>query len=161
MTLLTPLLYVTNHATMTSLTPLLWRHWPCYYDVINPSFMTLLTLCYDVTNPPTMTPLTPLLWRHCSYYDAINPLYYDAINPSTMTPLTPLLWRHSGLYWWRCTSPQLLAKAGNFFKQSAIKQFLTEGERFIMTFTSILTYEEQAVYDIVNNLGSLVRSREG
>ena len=61
-----------NPATMTSLTPLIWRHLPLCYDVY-----------YDVTNPSNMTSLTPLLWRH-------GPLYYDvtkpATNPSTWLP---------------------------------------------------------------------------
>jgi oligosaccharide translocation protein RFT1 len=36
-----------------------------------------------------------------------------------------------------------------------MKQVLTEGERYIMTLFSVLTFSEQGVYDIVNNLGSL------
>lgn len=44
----------------------------------------------------------------------------------------------------------------SFFKQSFLKIFLTEGERFIMTIFKVLTFAEQGVYDIVNNLGSLV-----
>ena len=57
---------------MTSLTPLLWRHYPRYYDV---------------TNPATMTSLPPLLWRH-------YPRYYDVTNPATMTALLSLLRCH-------------------------------------------------------------------
>ncbi|RVE73238.1 hypothetical protein OJAV_G00048770 [Oryzias javanicus] len=44
----------------------------------------------------------------------------------------------------------------SFFKQSFLKQILTEGERYIMTFFSVLTFGDQGVYDIVNNLGSMV-----
>ncbi|XP_019849738.1 PREDICTED: protein RFT1 homolog isoform X1 [Amphimedon queenslandica] len=43
----------------------------------------------------------------------------------------------------------------SFFKQSLLKQFLTDGERYIMTILGLLTFAEQGVYDIVNNLGSL------
>lgn len=43
----------------------------------------------------------------------------------------------------------------SFFKQGIMKQVLTEGERYIMTLFSVLTFSEQGVYDIVNNLGSL------
>ncbi|XP_058802883.1 protein RFT1 homolog [Phymastichus coffea] len=43
----------------------------------------------------------------------------------------------------------------SFFKQSALKQLLTEGERLIMTFAPLLTFAEQGVYEVVNNLGSL------
>ena len=42
-----------------------------------------------------------------------------------------------------------------FYKQSMLKQFLTEGERYIMTIFGILTFSQQGVYDVINNLGSL------
>lgn len=41
----------------------------------------------------------------------------------------------------------------SFYKQSLIKQFLTEGERYIMTLFNILSFAEQGVYDVINNLG--------
>ncbi|KAM5279974.1 man(5)GlcNAc(2)-PP-dolichol translocation protein RFT1 isoform 3-T3 [Ctenodactylus gundi] len=44
----------------------------------------------------------------------------------------------------------------SFFKQSFLKQILTEGERYMMTFFNVLNFGDQGVYDIVNNLGSLV-----
>ncbi|KAJ9583564.1 hypothetical protein L9F63_022098 [Diploptera punctata] len=43
----------------------------------------------------------------------------------------------------------------SFFKQGILKQMLTEGERYIMTLFSVLSFSEQGVYDVVNNLGSL------
>lgn len=43
----------------------------------------------------------------------------------------------------------------SFLKQSLLKQFLTEGERYIMTIFSILSFEQQGIYDVINNLGSL------
>ena len=43
----------------------------------------------------------------------------------------------------------------SFYKQSMLKQFLTEGERYIMTIFGILTFGQQGVYDVINNLGSL------
>lgn len=43
-----------------------------------------------------------------------------------------------------------------FWKQSLLKQFLTEGEGYLMTFLGVLSFSEQGVYNIVNNLGSLV-----
>uniref|UniRef100_A0A8C3ABJ8 Protein RFT1 homolog n=1 Tax=Cyclopterus lumpus TaxID=8103 RepID=A0A8C3ABJ8_CYCLU len=43
-----------------------------------------------------------------------------------------------------------------FFKQSFLKQILTEGERYVMTFLNVLSFGDQGVYDIVNNLGSMV-----
>jgi len=44
----------------------------------------------------------------------------------------------------------------SFYKQSLLKQFLTEGEKYVMTIFSILTFGEQGIYEIINNLGSLV-----
>ena len=43
----------------------------------------------------------------------------------------------------------------SFLKNTTLKQFLTEGERFVMTFFSVITFAEQGVYDVINNLGSL------
>ncbi|XP_074643284.1 man(5)GlcNAc(2)-PP-dolichol translocation protein RFT1-like isoform X2 [Tubulanus polymorphus] len=43
----------------------------------------------------------------------------------------------------------------SFFKQSILKQFLTEGEKYAMTIFSILSFGDQGVYDVINNLGSL------
>lgn len=42
-----------------------------------------------------------------------------------------------------------------FFKQGILKQVLTEGERYVMTVFSVLSFAEQGVYDVVNNLGSM------
>uniref|UniRef100_A0A673ZLK7 Protein RFT1 homolog n=1 Tax=Salmo trutta TaxID=8032 RepID=A0A673ZLK7_SALTR len=41
-------------------------------------------------------------------------------------------------------------------EQSFLKQILTEGERYVMTFLNVLSFREQSVYDIVNNLGSMI-----
>jgi oligosaccharide translocation protein RFT1 len=49
----------------------------------------------------------------------------------------------------------LLIVAWTFLKQGAVKQLLTEGERMVMTIFNPLTFAEQGVYDVVNNLGSL------
>jgi len=43
----------------------------------------------------------------------------------------------------------------SFYKQAILKQLLTEGEKMIMTFLNPLTFDEQGIYDLVNNLGSL------
>ncbi|XP_011644754.1 protein RFT1 homolog isoform X1 [Pogonomyrmex barbatus] len=43
----------------------------------------------------------------------------------------------------------------SFFRQGILKQILTEGERLIMTIMPVLTFTEQGVYEIVNNMGSL------
>lgn len=36
-----------------------------------------------------------------------------------------------------------------------MKQVLTEGEKYVMTVSPVLTFSQQSIYDIVNNLGSL------
>ena len=41
-----------------------------------------------------------------------------------------------------------------FFKQSGLKQLLTEGERYVLSLSSV-SMHDQGVYEIVNNLGSL------
>jgi len=43
----------------------------------------------------------------------------------------------------------------SFLKQGLMKQLLTDGERYVMTFFNTLKFDQQGVYDIVNNLGSL------
>ncbi|ELT90521.1 hypothetical protein CAPTEDRAFT_96530 [Capitella teleta] len=50
----------------------------------------------------------------------------------------------------------LMQLTWSFFKQSFLKQLLTEGERFVMTFFNVLSFGDQGVYDVINNLGSLV-----
>ena len=44
----------------------------------------------------------------------------------------------------------------SFVKQGVLKQMLTEGERYVMTFFAAVPLAEQGVYDVVQNLGSLV-----
>ncbi|XP_067143120.1 man(5)GlcNAc(2)-PP-dolichol translocation protein RFT1 [Centruroides vittatus] len=43
----------------------------------------------------------------------------------------------------------------SFLKQTILKQLLTEGEKYVMSIFNILSFAEQGVYDVVNNLGSL------
>lgn len=43
----------------------------------------------------------------------------------------------------------------SFARQSIVKQILTEGEKYVMTISPVMTFTQQAMYDIVNNLGSL------
>lgn len=45
--------------------------------------------------------------------------------------------------------------AVSFFKQGLLKQVLTEGEKYVMSMSPVLTFSEQATYDVVNNMGSL------
>ena len=41
-----------------------------------------------------------------------------------------------------------------FFKQSILKQLLTEGEKYVLSISPASMYD-QGLYEIVNNLGSL------
>ncbi|XP_071082432.1 man(5)GlcNAc(2)-PP-dolichol translocation protein RFT1-like isoform X2 [Haliotis cracherodii] len=50
---------------------------------------------------------------------------------------------------------QLTSLVGSFFQQSLLKQVLTEGEKFVMTFLGALSFADQGVYDVINNLGSM------
>lgn len=50
---------------------------------------------------------------------------------------------------------ELVSLAWSFFKQSLLKQVLTEGERYVMTLFNALTLAQQGIYDVINNLGSL------
>lgn len=43
----------------------------------------------------------------------------------------------------------------SFAKQGVVKQILTEGEKYVMSVSPVMTFTEQATYDVVNNLGSL------
>lgn len=43
----------------------------------------------------------------------------------------------------------------SFAKQGVVKQLLTEGEKYVMSVSPVLSFSEQATYDVVNNLGSL------
>ncbi|XP_053375538.1 protein RFT1 homolog isoform X2 [Mercenaria mercenaria] len=43
----------------------------------------------------------------------------------------------------------------SIFKQSFLKQLLTEGEKYVMTIFGVLSFADQGIYDIVNNLGSM------
>lgn len=51
--------------------------------------------------------------------------------------------------------PQLCTLTISFAKQGCVKQLLTEGEKYVMSISPVLSFSEQAVYDVVNNLGSL------
>eukprot|EP00731_Ephydatia_muelleri_P003795 Em0001g3795a len=53
-------------------------------------------------------------------------------------------------------SVYLLHLTWSFFKNSFLKQLLTDGERYVMTIFGVLSFAQQGVYDVINNLGSLV-----
>ena len=43
-----------------------------------------------------------------------------------------------------------------YYTQSLFKQLLTEGERYLITVFNLLSFSESGVYDVINNLGSLI-----
>jgi oligosaccharide translocation protein RFT1 len=74
----------------------------------------------------------------------------------TATDLLPGADAATGTSWPLALPPDLSERAWNFWKQSLLKQFLTEGEGFLMTFLGVLSFSEQGVYNVINNLGSLI-----
>ncbi|CAF1521779.1 unnamed protein product, partial [Rotaria sordida] len=54
------------------------------------------------------------------------------------------------------TDPKLSNETATFFWQGILMKFLTEGERYIMSLFNLISYKEQAIFDIINNLGSLL-----
>ncbi|XP_010374500.1 protein RFT1 homolog isoform X2 [Rhinopithecus roxellana] len=84
----------------------------------------------------------------------------SVILKSILTAFLVLWLPHWGLYIFSLAQAFINWKEAkltwSFFKQSFLKQILTEGERYVMTFLNVLNFGDQGVYDIVNNLGSLV-----
>ncbi|XP_025311951.1 man(5)GlcNAc(2)-PP-dolichol translocation protein RFT1 isoform X1 [Canis lupus baileyi] len=117
----------------------LWLpHWGLYIFSLAQLFYTaLLVLCY-------VTYFTKLLGSSESTKQRALPV-------SRMTDLLPSITRSGAFVNWKEAK-----LTWSFFKQSFLKQILTEGERYIMTFLNVLNFGDQGVYDIVNNLGSLV-----
>lgn len=52
-------------------------------------------------------------------------------------------------------NPELQKLVLSFLKQGMLKQILTEGEKYVMSISPVLTFSQQATYDVVNNMGSL------
>ncbi|XP_005103879.1 protein RFT1 homolog [Aplysia californica] len=50
---------------------------------------------------------------------------------------------------------ELASLTASFFQQSFLKQILTEGEKYVMTFFDVLSFGDQGIYDVINNLGSM------
>ncbi|KAK8793487.1 hypothetical protein WA158_004846 [Blastocystis sp. Blastoise] len=82
-------------------------------------------------------------------------LYYIHSNPdpfyTSILSLFPHIEKNKPIFSTKHT-PLILS----FCKQSLIKQMLTESEKFVMTFLNILSFQEQGLYEAINNIGSLV-----
>ncbi|XP_024602246.1 protein RFT1 homolog isoform X2 [Neophocaena asiaeorientalis asiaeorientalis] len=113
-------------------------HWGLYIFSLAQLFYTaVLVLCYVIY-------FTKLLGSPESAKQQVLPV-------SRMTDLLPTITRSRAFVNW-----EEAKLTWSFFKQSFLKQILTEGERYVMTFLNVLNFGDQGVYDIVNNLGSLV-----
>ncbi|CAH7240058.1 protein RFT1 homolog [Phodopus roborovskii] len=117
----------------------LWLpHWGLYiFSLAQLFYTTVLVLCYVIY-------LIKLLRSPESVKQLTLPV-------SKITQLLPSITRSRAFVNW-----EEAKLTWSFFKQSFLKQILTEGERYVMTFLNVLNFGDQGVYDIVNNLGSLV-----
>ena len=64
---------------------------------------------------------------------------------SSILPSTPFIFDYNYLR---------LTRA--YYMQSIFKQILTEGEKYMIALFNLLSFSESGVYDIINNLGSLI-----
>ncbi|XP_012316148.2 protein RFT1 homolog isoform X3 [Aotus nancymaae] len=117
----------------------LWLpHWGLYiFSLAQLFYTTVLVLCYVIY-------FTKLLGSSES-------TKLQTLPVSRITDLLPNITRNGAFINWKEAK-----LTWSFFKQSFLKQILTEGERYVMTFLNVLNFGDQGVYDIVNNLGSLV-----
>lgn len=81
-------------------------------------------------------------------YSASYFIYFIFIDGQSMRKFLPSFGRQS-------LNTTLFQTTLSFIQNTALKQFLTEGERYVMTFYPVITLAEQGVYDTINNLGSL------
>ncbi|KAH9286215.1 Protein RFT1 -like protein [Echinococcus granulosus] len=73
---------------------------------------------------------------------------FGRISPTGLRDLLPNF--NKVTFDWPC-----LWLSWNFFRQGVLKQFLTEGERYLISAFHLLSFADQGIYDLVNNLGSL------
>uniref|UniRef100_A0A5F5PJS3 Protein RFT1 homolog n=1 Tax=Equus caballus TaxID=9796 RepID=A0A5F5PJS3_HORSE len=125
-------------SVLTALLVLWLPHWGLYiFSLAQLFYTTILVLCYVIY-------FTKLLGSPESPKQQTLPV-------SRMTDLLPNVVRNKAFVNWKEAK-----LTWSFFKQSFLKQILTEGERYVMTFLNVLNFGDQGIYDIVNNLGSLV-----
>ncbi|XP_057342497.1 protein RFT1 homolog isoform X8 [Manis pentadactyla] len=142
-------LSVALRSVLTAVLVLGLPHWGLYIFSLAQLFYTAaLVLCY-------VGYFTKLLGSPQSAKQQALPVSRMAdVLPSIGRGRAFLNWKEAKLTW-------------SFFKQSFLKQILTEGERYVMTFLNVLNFGDQGkmkfcsglikgVYDVVNNLGSLV-----
>lgn len=80
------------------------------------------------------------------YYEHMEDFHFESI-----TQMIPCVWRDDEPHF----NKDLQVLVLSFVKQGVLKQVLTEGEKYVMTVSPVLSFAEQATYDVVNNMGSL------
>lgn len=83
---------------------------------------------------------------HEPYYENMDDFPFNSI-----LEMTPGVMQNTGTYF----NSDLKVLVWSFAKQGVLKQVLTEGEKYVMSLSPVLSFSEQATYDIVNNMGSL------
>lgn len=85
---------------------------------------------------------------------AIQQPYYENMDDfpfNSIFEMIPGVMQNTGTYF----NSDLKILVWSFAKQGVLKQVLTEGEKYVMSLSPVLSFSEQATYDIVNNMGSL------
>jgi oligosaccharide translocation protein RFT1 len=81
-----------------------------------------------------------------SYFENMNDFPFQSIKE-----MVPGVMKNEGSF----LNNELQTLILSFAKQGVLKQVLTEGEKYVMSVSPVLSFSEQATYDIVNNMGSL------
>lgn len=87
-------------------------------------------------------------------YDSTSRKYYENMDDfpfDSIRQMVPGGLANTGPYF----NSDLQVLVLSFAKQGILKQVLTEGEKYVMSVSPVLSFSEQATYDIVNNMGSL------
>ncbi|XP_013165072.1 PREDICTED: protein RFT1 homolog [Papilio xuthus] len=79
---------------------------------------------------------------------------FDNMDDFTYTSLKDFFPKYEGSFN-SLLNKKLNTLTVSFAKQGVVKQLLTEGEKYVMSVSPVMSFKEQATYDVVNNLGSL------
>ncbi|XP_009899006.2 protein RFT1 homolog isoform X1 [Dryobates pubescens] len=130
-------LSVVSKCVLTVILVVLYPHWGLYiFSFAQLLYVSVLVMCYIIY-------FVVFLGSPEATKKSFPVARMKALLPTLVEDETFVNWKEARLTW-------------SFFKQSFLKQILTEGERYVMTFLNVLNFGDQGVYDIVNNLGSLV-----
>uniref|UniRef100_A0A8D2QQ80 Protein RFT1 homolog n=1 Tax=Zosterops lateralis melanops TaxID=1220523 RepID=A0A8D2QQ80_ZOSLA len=126
-------LSIVSKCILTVTLVILYPHWGLYiFSLAQLLYVSVLVMCYVI-----------YFVMFLGSPEATKKSFPVARVKALLPSFTFVNWKEARLTW-------------SFFKQSFLKQILTEGERYVMTFLNVLNFGDQGVYDIVNNLGSLV-----